>query len=233
MAKERRQIAQQRGAATRRARARRPGPILVPAVLATLAVGACRTAEPAPYIVQPGAPGQPARVVSAAAASDLSGVGFTDADVRFMQGMIGHHRQAIEMTHLVAARTSNGDLGKLALRIQVSQADEIEMMQRWLEARRQAIPGPHAHHMAGGMMPGMLSAEEMERLVAATGDRFDRLFLEGMIRHHAGALTMVQQLFGTPAAGQEADVFAFASDVEADQRMEIDRMSAMLRGLQK
>jgi uncharacterized protein (DUF305 family) len=171
--------------------------------------------------------------VSAGAASDVSGVTFTEADVRFMQGMIGHHRQALEMTDLVAARTSSEDIKKLALRIQVSQADEIEMMQSWLAARRQLIPGAHAHHTAGGLMPGMLSAEEMERLAAASGREFERLFLEGMIRHHAGALAMVQQLFATPAAGQEADVFAFASDVEADQRMEIDRMSAMLRGLQK
>ena len=202
-------------------------------VVSSIMAAGCRTARPAPYIVQPGAPGQPARVVSAGAASDVSGVTFTAADVSFMQGMIGHHRQALEMTDLVAARTSSEDMKKLALRIQLSQADEIEMMQRWLEARNQPIPGAHAHHMAGGMMPGMLSPEEMERLAAARGADFERLFLEGMIRHHAGALTMVQQLFATPAAGQEADVFAFASDVEADQRMEIDRMGAMLRGLQK
>jgi uncharacterized protein (DUF305 family) len=224
---------QRGGRAGRRSRGLGGRSLGVVFALAGITAGACRTAERAPYIVQPGAPGQPGRVVSAGAASDVSGVTFTEADVRFMQGMIGHHRQALEMTDLVAARTSSEDIKKLALRIQVSQADEIEMMQSWLAARRQPIPGAHAHHTAGGLMPGMLSAEEMERLAAASGREFERLFLEGMIRHHAGALAMVQQLFATPAAGQEADVFAFASDVEADQRMEIDRMSAMLRGLQK
>jgi uncharacterized protein (DUF305 family) len=107
------------------------------------------------------------------------------------------------------------------------------MMQHWLDARGQTVPGPHAHHMAGGMMPGMLSPDEIARLADAKGAEFDRLFLEGMIKHHGGALTMVQELFKTPGAGQESEVFAFASDVEADQRMEIDRMTGMLRELKK
>jgi uncharacterized protein (DUF305 family) len=151
-----------------------------------------------------------------------------------MQGMIGHHGQAIEMTALLASRTVREDMRKLAQRIEVSQADEINMMQRWLEARGQDVPGPHAMHMHGAtLMPGMLTAEEMARLASAKGDEFDRLFLEGMIKHHAGALTMVQDLLSTPGAGQESEIFAFASDVEADQRMEIDRMGAMLKELQK
>jgi uncharacterized protein (DUF305 family) len=128
---------------------------------------------------------------------------------------------------------------KLALRIRVSQTDEIRMMQRWLEARGQEAPDPRAHRMADMpdmagmnhdvMMPGMLTAAEMERLAAATGPAFDRLFLEGMIKHHGGALIMVKDLFSTPGAGQQSDIFAFASDVEADQKMEIDRMEAMLK----
>jgi uncharacterized protein (DUF305 family) len=217
----------------------------IAALLLAAVACACRTAavapatpvngtEPAPPIVQPGAPGEPSRVITADKATDLSQVQPTAADVRFMQGMIGHHGQAIEMTALLASRTVREDMRKLALRIEVSQADEIQMMQRWLEARRQEVPGPHAMHMHGAtLMPGMLTAEEMARLTAAKGDEFDRLFLEGMIKHHGGALTMVQDLLSTPGAGQESEIFAFVSDVEADQRMEIDRMDAMLKELQK
>jgi uncharacterized protein (DUF305 family) len=151
-----------------------------------------------------------------------------------MQGMIGHHAQAVDMTDLVDRRTSSDAMRKLAQRIQVSQADEIKMMERWLSARGEEIPSAHAHHaMAATLMPGMLTAEEMARLEAATGRAFDRLFLEGMIKHHEGALVMVKDLFGTPGAGQESDVFAFASDVDADQRMEIDRMRAMLKEYQQ
>lgn len=181
-------------------------------------------------IVQPGAPGEPSRVISAAAAADLSRVQFTAADVRFMQGMIGHHAQAIEMTALLPARTTREDLRLLALRIELSQADEITMMRHWLEARGQPLPDPHAHHVHGAaLMPGMLSQEEMARLAAAKGDAFDRLFLEFMITHHEGALVMVKALFASPGAAQESDIFAFASDVDADQRMEIDRMAGLLR----
>jgi uncharacterized protein (DUF305 family) len=117
----------------------------------------------------------------------------------------------------------------LAGRIDTSQADEIKMMQEWLQARGQKLPDPHAHHAAGArLMPGMLTAQEMQRLSGARGTAFDRLFLEFMIKHHDGALIMVKDLFATPGAGQEPEMFAFASDVEADQRMEIERMGAML-----
>jgi uncharacterized protein (DUF305 family) len=202
-------------------------------VLATAAFVSCRTAH-APQIVQPGAPGQDSKVVSANAAADVSKVQYSPADVAFMQGMIAHHAQAVEMTELLATRTNSDDMRKLALRIQVSQADEIKMMQRWLEARGQQVPGPHAMHQHGAaLMPGMLTAEEMARLAAAKGTEFDRLFLEGMIRHHDGALVMVRNLFATPGAAQDSDVFAFASDVDADQRMEMERMGAMLKELTK
>ena len=184
--------------------------------------------------MQPGAPGQASRVVSATSATDQSKVQYTQADVRFMQGMIGHHAQAVEMTGLLATRTNSDDMRKLALRIEVSQADEIKMMQHWLEARGQEVPGPHAMHMHGAtLMPGMLTEDEMRRLADARGTEFDRLFLEGMIKHHGGALTMVKDLFATPGAGQESEIFAFASDVDADQRMEIERMSAMLAMLKE
>lgn len=197
-------------------------------------VTACRTTDPrpGPPIVQPGAPGQPSRVITARQASDVSRVQHTDADVRFMQGMIGHHAQAIEMTALLPSRTGSDELRKLAQRIEVSQADEIKMMQGWLTRRGEKLPDPHAHHAPGApgasLMPGMLTAAEMARLAAAKGTEFDRLFLELMIKHHEGALTMVQDLFATSGAGQEPEIFAFASDVDADQRMEIDRMLAVL-----
>jgi uncharacterized protein (DUF305 family) len=199
-------------------------------LFASVAAVSCRSATPAsPQIIQPGAPGQASRVVDAAAAADVSKVPFTPADVRFMQGMIGHHAQALDMTALVATRSSSDALRKLAQRIELSQADEIKMMQEWLTGRGQKVPDQHAHHAPGAtLMPGMLTAEEMARLAQATGPEFDRLFLEFMIKHHEGALTMVQDLFAQPGAAQESDVFAFASDVDADQRMEIDRMRAAL-----
>ena len=196
------------------------------------AAGCGASTHRAPPIVQPGAPGEASRVVQAEQARDLSKVQFTPADVKFMQGMIHHHAQAVDMTQLLATRTQSADMKKLALRIELSQNDEMKMMRRWLEVRGQDVPGEHAHPMPGApMMPGMLSADEMARLAAAKGTEFDRLFLEGMIKHHAGALTMVQELFATPGAGQDSEIYAFASDVDADQRMEIDRMAAMLAAI--
>src|SRR5688572_33493886 len=108
------------------------------------------------------------------------------------------------------------------------------MMREWLRRRGQPLPDEHAHHMSGAtLMPGMLSADEMKRLAAASGPEFDRLFLEYMIKHHDGALVMVKELFGAPGAAQESEMYAFATDVDADQRMEIRRMAAMLKELQK
>ena len=200
-----------------------------------LGVGACKTASggssTGTRILQPGAPGQETKTIGTAEATDLSKVGHTPADVKFMQGMIGHHAQAVEMVALIADRTASEDLKRLGLRIQVSQEDEMNMMRKWLEVRGEKIPGPHAHHEPGGFMPGMLTSEEMAQLAAAKGKEFDRLFLQGMIKHHGGALTMVDELFKSPGAGQEGDIFAFASDVDADQRMEMERMYMMLKGL--
>jgi uncharacterized protein (DUF305 family) len=203
---------------------------IILSIVAAAALSACRTPSSAsrPPIVQPGAPGESSRIIGATAAADLSRVQHTAADVRFMQRMIGHHAQALEMTELAKSRSRSDEMRKLALRIEVSQADEIKMMQDWLKQRGQALPDPHAHHAPGApLMPGMLTAEEMARLAASAGAEFDRLFLEFMIKHHDGALVMVNELFATPGAGQEAEIFAFASDVDADQRMEIDRMHAM------
>lgn len=202
----------------------------------TSALAGCGPARAAqgPPIVQPGAPGEPGRIVTPEQAADLSQVRHTEADVRFMQGMIGHHQQALEMVELLKSRTRSDDMRKLALRIEMSQADEIRMMRQWLTDRGAALPDLHAHHMPGAtLMPGMLTADEMARLAAAEGREFDRLFLEGMIRHHYGALIMVEELFASPGAGQEAEIFAYASDVDADQRMEINRMMGMLKELTK
>lgn len=199
--------------------------------LVTTAAASCRTArgESGPTIVQPGAPGESSRVITAEMAVDLSRVQHTAADVEFMQGMIGHHAQALEMTALLSSESKSEDMRKLAHRIEVSQADEIKMMQDWLKGRGQKVPDEHAHHAHGAtLMPGMLTADEMDRLAKAKGPEFDRLFLEFMIKHHEGALVMVKELFSKPGAGQESDIFAFASDVDADQRMEIERMGAML-----
>ena len=209
---------------------------LLTVVFLSLAAASCGAAatQSQPPIVQPGAPGEATRVIGPASAVDLSRVGHTAADVNFMQGMISHHAQAVEMADLLSTRTASDAMRKLGQRIQVSQTDEITMMQRWLEARGERTPGPHDHHMMGAtLMPGMLTEDEMNRLIQAKGPEFDRLFLEGMIKHHGGALTMVKDLFATPGAGQDSEIFAFASDVDADQRMEIDRMSVMLKEFQK
>ena len=208
------------------------------ALVSALAVGvACKTTSggsaSGPRILQPGAPGQETKTIDAAEATDLSKVRHTPADVKFMQGMIGHHAQAVEMVALINDRTATEALKHLGLRIQVSQEDEMNMMRTWLKVRGEAIPGPHAHHEPGGFMPGMLTPEEMAALAAAKGKEFDRLFLQGMIKHHAGAITMVDELFKTPGAGQDGEIFAFASDVDSDQRMEIDRMGLMLQELMK
>jgi uncharacterized protein (DUF305 family) len=172
-------------------------------------------------------------VIDSDRAAKLSHPTFTAADVRFMQGMIGHHAQAIEMVDLLKSRTNSDDMRKLAQRIELSQNDEMRMMRDWLQARGQQVPGEHAHHDPAMRMPGMLTPEEMATLAAAKGEAFDRLFLEGMIRHHEGALVMVRELFATPGAGQESEIYTFASDVDADQRMEIARMVAMLKELEK
>ncbi len=159
----------------------------------------------------------------------------TPADVRFLQGMIEHHVQALAMTALVPSRSGRADLRILAERIDVSQRDEIASMSAWLTDHRQAVPaaahGGHAGHAGvatNAPMPGMLSAAQMAALEAARGPEFDRLFLEGMIQHHEGALQMVADLMATPGAAQDPDIFRVASEVDSDQRSEIARMRKLL-----
>jgi uncharacterized protein (DUF305 family) len=179
---------------------------------------------------------------AAQARADGGRPAYTAADVRFMQGMIAHHAQAVWMARLAPTHGARRDTRILAERIDVAQRDEIAFMQRWLRERGETVPDPIPQHesaghqmsmpgMSGPLMPGMLTHDQMMQLEAARGAEFDRLFLTFMIQHHEGALTMVRQLFSSPGAGQDVNVFRFASDVEADQTTEIDRMQSMLATL--
>jgi uncharacterized protein (DUF305 family) len=164
---------------------------------------------------------------------------YTDADVSFMTGMIHHHAQALEMSRLAPTHGASPQVLTLAARIINAQNDEIATMQRWLEDRRQPVPEvaaaepggmEHDHHHPM-QMPGMLTAEQLRSLEEAHGPEFDRLFLELMIQHHEGAVTMVRELFSTDGAGQDEEVFKFASDAQVDQATEIARMKLMLAEL--
>ena len=197
-------------------------------------------ADPAtPVVVQPGAPGQPTRTLPPSTRAILPPR--SPADVRFMQGMIMHHAQAVEMTALIESHTQNSQLRLLGARISKSQSDEIEFMKRWLTARGEPVapPMPEMSGMSMSMpgmdmsshsmlMPGMLTAKQMEALKKAKGEEFDHLFLTGMIQHHGGALIMVKDLFDTAGAGQDAELFNFATDVDSGQRAEIRIMQTML-----
>ena len=198
--------------------------------MATLVLSATVSAQ-AP-IIQPGAPGQPSRLISAEEASDLANLSFTDADVKFMQGMISHHAQAVEMGALVEGRTNREALIAMAQRISISQEDEMSMMRGWLEDRGLDVPDEHAHHSMSedDLMPGMLSPEDFAQLTAAEGPQFDSFFLQFMIDHHEGALEMVETLLDQPGSAQDSVIYEFTTDVTADQTSEIERMSAMLAG---
>ena len=154
-----------------------------------------------------------------------------------MQGMIMHHAQAVEMTALISERSTNKNLRLLGARISHSQASEMRFMERWLKLRGEStsMPMPAMQHTPGMdmskhqmLMPGMLTQEQMDALKKAKGDEFDRLFLKGMIQHHKGALTMVDELFNTAGSGQDAELFNFATDVDSGQRAEIKIMETML-----
>jgi uncharacterized protein (DUF305 family) len=196
-------------------------------------------AGPAPMI-QPGAPGQPTKTLSAASVG-ASRRTPAEADISFMQGMIMHHSQAVEMTDLLRTRSHNKDLQALGKRISISQTDEMKFMRQWLEERGQPVSMEHSHmDMKSGdhsshmnmdsmpLMPGMLSPQQMNALEQARGAAFDHLFLTGMIQHHTGALVMVQDLVNTPGAGQDSVLFDFATDVDNTQRAEINIMRNML-----
>lgn len=207
--------------------------ISICAVVCLFSVAVYAQAEPpTPIVVQPGAPGQPTKTLPPETRPTLPEA--SAADINFMQGMIMHHAQAVEMTALIESHTQNKELHTLGARINKSQASEIDFMKRWLMARGQ--PTEHTmHHMPGMdmsshsmLMPGMLTPEQMAALKKAKGAEFDRLFLTGMIQHHQGALTMVKDLFDTAGAGQDAELFGFVTDVDTGQRAEIRIMQTML-----
>jgi uncharacterized protein (DUF305 family) len=190
------------------------------------------SAQQAPVVVQPGAPGQPTKILPPTTRPTLPPN--AAADVKFMQGMIMHHAQAVEMTALMDSHTKNKELRTLGARISRSQADEIKFMQRWLATRGEPV-APPMHHVPGMdmsshsmMMPGMLTPAQMAALRKAKDAEFDRLFLTGMIQHHKGALTMVKDLFDTAGAGQDAELFDFTTEVDSGQRAEIRIMQTML-----
>jgi uncharacterized protein (DUF305 family) len=197
---------------------------------------AAQQTETQPVIVQPGAPGQPTKILPSSTRATLPPL--SKKDIEFMQGMIMHHAQAVEMVALMDARTDNKPLLLLGARISHSQAEEMRFMQRWLETRGEStsmeMPDmagmdmsdmDHHNHM---LMPGMLSPKQMNALKNAKADVFDKLFLTGMIQHHTGALTMVKEMFESAGAGQDAELFNFATDVDSGQRAEIRIMQNML-----
>jgi uncharacterized protein (DUF305 family) len=197
------------------------------------AVHAQQADSSAPVIVQPGEPGKPSKNLPPSTRGTLPPK--SEADVEFMQGMIMHHSQAVEMTALIASHTDTKELQALGARISSSQQDEIRFMKRWLAAREEpvsmAMPGMPDMDMNGkpmAIMPGMLTPKQMDALDKARGAEFDRLFLTGMIQHHNGALIMVKELFNTAGAGQDAEIFDFANDADNTQRSEIKIMQAML-----
>ncbi len=226
---------------------------MVNAVLILVAgVLSIQTAPAGPPIFHPGAPGQAARVVTPAQAVALGRTSFTAADVAFMQHMLVHHAQAVEMVELLKTRGADEAVGRLGLRIAMGQEAEMALMRDWLAQRGQAeamAGASHAGHAGmdhvmhggagGGMaadldvaaMPGMLTPRQMQTLAAAEGTAFDRLFLSGMIQHHQGALDMVETLLAAPNAAQDPMLSDFSTSVVADQSSEILRMQSLLSGL--
>ena len=189
-------------------------------------------AQEAP-IIQPGAPGEPVRELSAEDAVKIADTSYSPADARFMSDMIPHHHQALQMAELVADRTNNPELIDVAGRINASQGDEIEFMQSWLRDRGEPVSDPtahdamHTHHS----MAGMATPKQMAELAASEGIAFDRLFLALMIRHHEGAVTMVEDLLEQPGSAYDPILFEFTNDVTNDQTTEIERMNALLVSL--
>ncbi|RZJ32665.1 MAG: DUF305 domain-containing protein [Brevundimonas sp.] len=221
--------------------------------LAGLLVAALIAPQSAPPIFQPGAPGAPSRIITAGQALELARTSYTAEDVRFMQHMIVHHAQAVEMVGLLETHGSHARVKLLGHRIALSQEAEMELMRDWLDARGQStgMQDDHAGHANmnhGGMdhsahaghamapsetplMPGMLSPAQMARLAAARGGDFDRLFLTGMIQHHQGAIDMVSELMEHPDAARDTLLSDFTNSVVADQSTEILRMQSLLSDL--
>jgi uncharacterized protein (DUF305 family) len=221
-------------------RAPRSGLVAAAALACFLSLPVCAQqadSQAPPVVVQPGAPGQPTRTLPPSSRATLPPR--SQKDVEFMQGMIMHHAQAVEMTALIESHTENKELRRLGARISQSQSEEMKLMKRWLEARGEPVEPPMqgmtgmdmpGHDMSSHqmLMPGMLTPKQMDALRNARGAEFDRLFLRGMIQHHNGALIMVKDLFDTAGAGQDAELFNFATDVDSGQRAEIKIMQTLL-----
>src|SRR5258705_12990354 len=202
------------------------------ACLLSLSVAAQQADPATPVVVHPGAPGQPTRTLPSSTSATFPP--HSPADAQFMQGMIMHHAQPDEMTALIGAHTETKEGSSRERRVSGNQSDEIEFMKRWLAARGEPI-SPAMPEMPGMdmsshpmLMPGMLTTKQMDALKKAKGKEFDHLFLTGMIQHHNGALIMVKDLFDTAGAGQDAELFNFATDVDSGQRAEIRIMQTML-----
>jgi uncharacterized protein (DUF305 family) len=189
-------------------------------------------AQDAP-IVQPGAPGEMPKTITAEEASKIAANSYSKDDVLFMQDMIPHHNQAVQLSALVSERTNRPELVDVAGRIDVSQADEIDFMQQWLRARGERVPEPTAHSAmhTSHQMAGMASPEQMAELATLSGTDFDRLFLQLMIPHHEGAVTMVKDLMDRPGAAYDPVLYEFTTDVVNDQTAEIERMNNLLVSL--
>ena len=213
--------------------------VVASTVVAAAALSGCTSSsegsaalDPDVRHLQAGAPGQPNTVVTEAPDTVQLGSSFTADDAAFLEGMRAHHLQALEMTALVAERAGREDLRLFAERMHISQQGEVELVDGWLEEHEAALErtGEAAHgshddgHAAHSDMPGMLTQAELDAMEAASGERFVQLFLLGMTKHHQGALQMVADLLATDGAAADPRLYQFASDVDSDQRIELDRM---------
>jgi uncharacterized protein (DUF305 family) len=195
--------------------------------------GAEDTGATAPNVVRPGAPGASSSRLGTDP-GQVETIAPTKADVDFVEGMIHHHQQALVMADYVPSRGSGASLKVLARRLRIGQDSEIKLMQQWLEANRGSVPGvPTSSGHAGHgehtqLMPGMLTAAELARMEAARGTAFDKLFLQGMIKHHQGALTMIGQLYAA-GGGAQSELDKLVRDIDSDQTIEITRMRQLLR----
>ena len=205
---------------------------LLPIFVSAIVVSAAHAQAP---IVQPGAPGEVGQTLTPIEAVAITDTSYSPDDVSFMQGMIPHHEQALVMAELVSERTNQAELGQIAGRIKASQKDEIEFMQSWLADRDEPVSNndmsmrhSHSDHANGSIMKGMATPEQMAELAAANATAFDRLFLQLMIAHHEGAVEMVENLLDQPGSAYDPVLFEFVGDVKNDQRVEIERMHALL-----
>jgi len=204
---------------------------LSPIALAAVALAACSGGAGHQVQAGPAPAPEPSKGAQIARTDSLRRP-YTEADIRFMTDMIGHHSQAITMSGWAPSHGADPSIRILAARIVNAQQDEIATMRQWLRERSQPVPPPDSgmagHQMHPMLMPGMLTPEQMQQLDQARGPAFDRLFLTSMIQHHRGAVTMVNDLFGTNGAAQDISVYKMASDIGADQTTEIERMQKML-----